>query len=177
MKTLTKLAIAAAVPAMAFATPAAAQVTADTDTFVVNLEGSVDSVCELEPSGSTTYGVDMTNLGNQGLLVIAYSCNSPYTVSLTSANGGMENTTSGGIVNIPYAVEAFTSGFSAVNVSSTDMDGTAVEIVSDSDWVNILNNIGGAAGNIDLNFTGITDQIAVAGDYEDTLTITLAADF
>ena len=89
----------------------------------------------------------------------------------------MENTTSGGAVNIPYAVEAFTSGFAAVNVSSTDMDGTPVAIVTDTDWVNIANNIGAAAGNIDLNFTGIGNQYAVAGDYEDTLTITLAADF
>ena len=89
----------------------------------------------------------------------------------------MENTTSSGAVNIPYAVEALATGFTVVNLSSTDMNGTSVAVITDSDWVNIANNIGAAAGQIDLNFTGIGSQYAVAGDYEDTLTITLAADF
>lgn len=178
MKMITKLAIAASVPALGFAAPASAQVTADSDQFVVNLVGSVQSQCELLPNGSTTFGVNMLNTGNQGSLAIGYSCNSPYTVSLTSTNGGMKNTTSGGVVNIPYAVEASATGVGAVTVNSnTEMNGTAFPIVTDSDWVNILANLGAASGNIDLNFSGIGNQYAVAGDYEDTLTITLAANF
>lgn len=175
MKVLTKLAIAAAIPAAVFAAPASAQVTPDSDSFVVNLAGSVESQCELLPDGSTNYDVDMLDLGNQGLLVIGYSCNSPYTVSLQSANGGMSNTTSGGAVLIPYAVEAVSTNNGAVTVNSGDMT-SPYDIVTETNWANILVNGGIAAGNMDLNFAGILDQYAVAGDYEDTLTIVLAAD-
>ncbi len=177
MKTLTKLAIAAAVPALAYAAPASAQVMEASDTFVVNLEGSVDSVCELLPNGSTTFDVDMTDFGNQGALAIAYNCNSPYAVYLESANGGMLNTTSSGVVNIPYDVEAVVLNVGSVNISSTAMNGSQQELVRETSWTNMFNNGGIAGGNIDLNFSGILDQWAVAGDYEDTLTITLAAEF
>jgi len=175
MKVLAKLAVAAAVPALAFAAPAAAQVTPDSDTFTVNLNGSVASQCALLPNGSVNFPVDMLNTGNQGLLAIAYSCNSPYTVSLESDNGGMLNTTSGGVVNIPYAVEAISTTSGAVAVNSQDMHGVPVTVITETSWLNILANGGLAAGNIDLNFTGILDQYAVAGDYEDTLTIVLEA--
>ena len=171
MNVLTKLAIAAAVPAAIFAAPAFAQ---DSESYVVNLAGSVESECELTPEGSTNFNVDMLEFGNQGLLALAYSCNSPYTISLQSLNGGMLNTTSGGAVNIPYAIEAISTD-GPVNIQSSAITSPVV-VISGGDWLNIFANGGGALGTMDLIFAGILDEYAVAGDYEDTLTITLAAD-
>jgi hypothetical protein len=170
MKVLTKLAIATAVPALVFAVPASAQ---DSEQFVLSLAGSVTSQCELLPEGSGNYNVNMLEFGDQGLGVIAYSCNSPYTVSLESANGGMYN--SAASLTIPYAVEAVSTNNGAITVESGDMHGTPVDIVTETNWANIFVNGGIAGGDLDLNFAGILDQYAVAGDYEDTLTIVLAA--
>lgn len=175
MKNLVKLAAVAAVPALMFATPAAAQ---DSESYVIGLSGSVDSNCELIPEGSGTFAVDMLNTGNQGSLTILYSCNSPYTVSLESANGGMEHQESGGAVNIDYDVEAsfLGIGFGATTTNSASMQGSPVVIVTDNDWANILVNGGTRTGNLDLSFDSISEY-AVAGTYEDELTITLAANY
>ncbi len=174
---MKKLALFAAVAtaAVAFAAPASAQVVADSESFTLNLAGSVDSNCELVPEGSGNYAVDMLNAGNQGALTIAYSCNSPYTVSLSSLNGGMRHSESNGAVNIDYDVEA--TGFapgSATSTNSADMFGTAVPIVTNSNWQNILTNAGLRQGNLDLSFDSLSEY-AVAGTYADELTITLAA--
>jgi len=171
---MKKALILAALPFALAAVPAAAQVTADTESYAIALSGSVASNCELIPEGSGTYNVDMLNSGNQGALAIVYSCNSPYKVLLSSANGGMLNTTSGGAVNIDYNVEASFLGFSATSTNSATMQGTPVAIVNNTDWQNILTNGGARSGNLDLSFDSV-NEFAVAGDYEDTLTITLAA--
>lgn len=174
MKTLVKLAAAAAVPALMIASPAAAQ---DSESYVIGLSGSVESNCELIPEGSGTFDVDMLNTGNQGSLTILYSCNSPYTVSLSSLNGGMLNTTSGGAVNIDYDVEASLFGpFGATTTNSADMQGSPVPIVTNNDWQNILTNGGLRTGNLDLSFDSL-NEYAVAGEYSDELTITLAANY
>lgn len=172
MKVLTKLAAAAAVPALVLAAPASAQ---DSEQFVLNLSGSVTSQCELVPEGSGNYNVDMLEFGDQDLGFIGYSCNSPYTVSLESANGGMFHLNSGGTILIPYAVEAVSSNSGPITVESGDMHGTPVDIVTVTDWANLLANGGVASGDLDLNFFGILDEYAVAGDYEDALTIVLQA--
>lgn len=172
MKVLTKLAVAAAVPALVFAVPASAQ---DSEQFVLNLAGSVASQCELLPEGSGNYNVNMLEFGDQDLGFIGYSCNSPYTVSIESANGGMYNLNSGGAVVIPYAVEASSTNSPPVTVESGDMHGTPVDIVTETNWANLLANGGIATGDLDLNFFGILDEYAVAGDYEDALTIVLQA--
>jgi len=173
MSKITKLLAAASVPALLFAVPAAAQ---DSEEFVLALSGSVDSNCELVPEGSGTYAVDMLDQGNQGVLTIAYSCNSPYTVSLQSLNGGMEHQESGGAVKIDYDVEAsfLGIGVGATSTNSASMQGAPVVIVTDNDWTNILFNGGTRTGNLDLSFDSIAEY-AVAGTYEDELTITLAA--
>ena len=62
-----------------FAGAAAAQ---DSEELVINLSGEVASNCERIPEGSANYTVDMLETDNQGFLAIAYSCNSPYTVTL-----------------------------------------------------------------------------------------------
>ncbi|MEO9599546.1 hypothetical protein [Parasphingorhabdus sp.] len=175
MKNFVKLAAAVAVPALMIATPAAAQ---DSESYVLGLSGSVDSNCELIPEGSGSFAVDMLNTGNQGSLTIVYSCNSPYTVSLESANGGMEHQESGGAVNIDYDVEAsfLGIGIGATTTNSASMQGTPVVIVTDNDWANILLNGGTRTGNLDLSFDSISEY-AVAGTYEDELTITLAANY
>lgn len=170
---MKKALILAALPFAIAAVPAAAQV-ADTENYAIALSGSVASNCELIPEGSGSYDVDMLNTGNQGALAIVYSCNSPYTVSLSSLNGGMLNTTSGGVVNIDYNVEASFFGFSATSTNSAAMQGSPVAIVTNNDWQNILLNGGARSGNLDLSFDNL-NEYAVAGEYEDTLTITLAA--
>ena len=174
MKAFALLATAAA-SALFVAAPASAQVAPDSESFTLALNGTVQSNCELIPEGSGTANVDMLNTGNQGALVIAYSCNSPYTVSLTSLNGGMRHAESNGAVNIDYDVEA--QGFFGGNQTSTNsatMHGTPVVIVTNNDWQNILTNGGLRTGNLDLSFDSL-NEYAVAGTYSDQLTITLAA--
>ncbi len=176
MKNLVKLAAMASVPALMIASPAMAQ---DSESYVIGLSGSVESNCELIPEGSGTFDVDMLNTGDQGSLTILYSCNSPYTVSLESANGGMEHQESGGAVNIDYDVEASFLGlgiFSPTTTNSVDMQGSPVVIVTNNDWQNILTNAGTRTGNLDLSFDSL-NEYAVAGTYEDSLTITLAANY
>ncbi|WP_084397938.1 hypothetical protein [Henriciella aquimarina] len=150
---------------------------ADSESLVINLAGEVDSNCELIPEGSTSYNVDMLDTGDQGFLAIAYSCNSPYTVTLQSANGGMEHVESGGAVNIDYDVDTRFWIFPTGSYNSqTDLSGAGAVIVTDNDWENILTNGGSRNGNLDLSFDSLAEY-AVAGTYEDTLTITLAANY
>lgn len=147
----------------------------DSEKLTINLSGEVDSVCELVPEGTASYNVDMLDGSNQGSLTILYSCNSPYTVSLASLNGGMRHAESGGSINIDYDVEA--AGFLGSNATSTnseDMDTTPVVIVTNSDWQNILFNGGLRTGNLQLSFDSLSEY-AVAGTYSDELTITLTA--
>jgi len=172
-RTLTTLA------AVAMLAGAATAVTPDSESLVISLGGEVESNCELAPEGTASYAVDMLNTGNQGSLTILYSCNSPYTVSLESANGGMEHQESSGAVNIDYDIEASFLGlgiFSPTSTNSADMNGTPVVIVQNNDWQNILTNAGIRTGNLDLSFDSL-NEYAVAGTYEDELTITLTADF
>ncbi|NJM49855.1 MAG: hypothetical protein HC843_02350 [Sphingomonadales bacterium] len=175
MKTLIKAASVISVAAALAATPAMAQ---DSESYVIGLSGSVASNCELVPEGSGTFNVDMLNPGNQGSLTILYSCNSPYTVSLSSLNGGMLNTTSGGVVNIDYDVEAsfLGLGIAATTTNSADMQASPVVIVTNNDWENIFFNGGTRTGNLDLSFDN-PQEYAVAGEYSDELTITLAANY
>lgn len=173
MKTLPKLAASIVVPAMFVAAPAMAQ---DSESYTIALSGSVDSNCELVPEGNGSFDVDMLETGNQGVLTILYSCNSPYTVSLESANGGMRHSESGGAVVIDYDVEAsfLGLGIGATTTNSAAMAGTPVAIVTNNDWQNILLNGGTRTGNLDLSFDSLAEY-AVAGTYEDELTITLEA--
>ncbi len=108
MKNTFKFAAAAVVPFAMMATPALA---GDSESYVLNLEGSVASNCELTPEGSATAAVDMLELGNQGFLVVGFSCNSPYELTLSSANGGMSHAESGGAVVIDYDVEIYLRRF------------------------------------------------------------------
>ena len=175
MNTFAKIAAAATIPALFAAAPVAAQ---DAESFTLALSGSVDSNCELVPEGSGSYAVDMLETGNQGALTILYSCNSPYTVSLQSLNGGMRHSESGGAVVIDYDVEAsfLGIGLGATSTNSASMQANPVVIVTDNDWANILVNGGTRTGNLDLSFDSLSEY-AVAGTYEDELTIELAANY
>jgi len=177
---MKKIIFTAAAAAVAFAAqPAMAQVApAPDETLTVNLNGSVPSVCDMDPEGSTNYAVDMLDTGNQGNLVIAYSCNSPYTVSLQSLNGGMRHSESNGLVNIPYGIETIgfdPTGVTTSNTSSTDMETSPAIIANVTSWQNILANLGVRYGELDLNFANNLNEYAVAGTYADELTITLSA--
>ncbi len=144
----------------------------DTESYAINDQGSVASNCEMTPEGSTTSTVDMLDTGNQNFLVAAFSCNSPYEVTLSSANGGMAHQESGGTVNIDYDIEATFGAFTTVN--SVGAQAGPVAIATEADWANILTNGGVRSGNLDLSFDTLAEY-AVAGTYSDTLTITLAA--
>lgn len=175
-RTIMKRTLTAIAAVAALCGTAAAQ---DSESLEIALNGEVESNCELVPEGAASFDVDMLDVGNQGSLTILYSCNSPYTVSLESANGGMWHTQSGGGVNIDYDVEASFLGlgmFSPTTTNSADMEGTPVDIVVNNDWQNILTNGGNRTGNLDLSFDNVAEY-AVAGNYIDTLTITLAADY
>ena len=170
-RTLTAIAAAAALTAGSASA-------LDSETLDITLSGEVDSNCELIPEGTASYDVDMLETGNQGSLTILYSCNSPYTVSLESLNGGMYHNQSSGGVNIDYDVEAsfLGIGIGATSTNSASMAGTPVTIVTNNDWQNILFNGGTRTGNLDLSFDSPTEY-AVAGTYSDVLTIILAADY
>jgi len=175
---MKKIFFAGVSAAIAFAaSPALAQVTPDEESYTLNLAGEVESNCELVPEGSGNFTVNMLETGNQGSLVIGYSCNSPYTVSLTSLNGGMSHSESGGVVNIDYDIEA--SGFlpgTQTSTNSADIFGAPEVIVTNNDWQGIFFNGGARSGNLDLSFDSLS-EIAVAGTYSDELTITLAANW
>lgn len=157
-----------------------AQIAPDSDTLNYELNGTIDSVCVLTPNGTSVVNVDMGNFGNQGLAAVAYSCNSPYTLTISSANGGLEHQESGGAITIEYDVETF--GFLNDDVgngpqtfNSAAIGTTAATVAQDLSWTNILFNGGIQTGNIDLTFPGLL-QSNVAGTYQDTLTLTLTAD-
>ena len=158
------------------ATPAMAQ---DSDELVINLAGEVASVCAMTPDGPVNYNVDMTETGDQGNITIAYSCNSPYELRLSSANGGMEHQESSGAFTIPYGVETFgfelPNGFGASDIDSASIHNNATAIAAVTDWANIFANGGARSGELDLNFAGQLDKLGTAGTYEDTLTVTLQA--
>ena len=174
------LLVSGAVIAMA-ATPAMAQVSKDSDSLTINLEGEVQSVCAMTPDGPINATVDMTETGDQGNIVVAYSCNSPYELRLSSLNGGMRHFESGGQFTVPYAIETvgfeLQNGFVATDINSGAIHNTPTAIAAVSDWANIVANAGVRTGELDLNFAGQLDKLGAAGTYQDTLTVTLAADW
>lgn len=170
MNTATKLMLAA-IPAMLAASPAMAAVTADSDSVEINLNGEVASVCFLTPDGPVTKTLNMTNVTAQQLVGILYSCNSPYTVTLTSQNGGLKHNSAP--FKVAYDVRiAGTGGFQTRSAQSLT---GGVAIAQDTDWTNIALNGGGQALTFDLNFNGLTDY-QVAGTYSDKLTVSIKAD-
>lgn len=88
----------------------------------------------------------------------------------------MRHSESGGAVNIDYDVEAsfLGLGIGATSTNSASMQAAPVVIVTNTDWTNILLNGGTRTGNLDLSFDSLAEY-AVAGTYEDELTITLKA--
>ena len=172
MEKLSKFAVAVAL----LATTAPAMAAGDSESYKINLTGSVASNCELIPEGTGNYNVDMLETGNQGVLTILYSCNSPYTVSLQSLNGGMKHVESGGAVNIDYDIEAsfLGLGIGATTTNSASMQASPVVVVTNNDWQNILTNGGTRTGNLDLSFDSLSEY-AVAGTYSDVLTVVLKA--
>lgn len=168
----------AAVALMAGA--AHAQLTPDTDSLEYQLNGTIDSVCVLAPNGTSVVNVDMSNLGNQGLAAVIYSCNSPYTLSITSANGGLRHNESNGAIVIQYDVETFgfgndDFGNGPQSFNSAAIQATPAVVAQDLSWTNILLNGGLQTGNLDLIAPSLANT-NVAGTYLDTLTLTLTAD-
>lgn len=149
-----------------------AAVTPDSETLVYNLTGEIASVCTLAPDGPVDVNVNMSDTGNQNYTIIAYSCNSPYHLTLKSANGGMKHTVDSSI-NVPYAIET-NFGFGATYQSTAIT--SPVTIASESSWASIWANGGVKTGNIDLGVEPQANDRDVAGTYKDTLTLVLTAD-
>lgn len=175
MKKLISGMVAAAVVALSVGSAGAE--TLDKKEYAINLTGSVASLCVMTPNGSTTKTVDMANTGNQVLLGVAYSCNSPYKLTVASKNGGMKHQS--GTFTIPYDLETnFLSSGGAKKIAAASMASAPVLVDSVATWNNVLTlaQAGLQTGNIDLAFPDAS-KYAVAGKYDDTITITLAADF
>lgn len=171
-----KYVLLSAVAAVAMTGAAYAQ---DSESLTYELNGSIDSNCELVPEGTIAVNVDMLDFGNQGLAAVAYSCNSPYTLTIESLNGGMEHQESGGAIVIEYDVETFgffndDFGNGPNSFNSAAIQGTPGLVAEDLSWTNILLNGGVQTGNIDLIFPGLAES-NVAGTYEDELTLVLEA--
>lgn len=169
-----------AIAAVALMAGIANAITPDTDSLEYQLNGTIDSVCVLAPNGTSVVNVDMTNFGNQGLAAVAYSCNSPYTLTISSLNGGLEHQESGGAITIEYDVETFgflndDIGNGPQSFNSVAIASTPATVAQDLSWTNILLNGGIQTGNLDLVFPAPA-QSNVAGTYSDTLTLTLTAD-
>ncbi|MBI1193491.1 MAG: hypothetical protein GC205_09990 [Bacteroidetes bacterium] len=170
-----------AVIAMAFVAGAAqAQVAPDSESLQYELSGTIASNCVLVPNGTSVVNVDMSNFGNQGLAAVAYSCNSPYTLRIASANGGLQHQESGGAITIAYDVETFgflndDFGNGPQSFNSAAIAATPAVVAQDLSWTNILLNGGVQTGNLDLVAPSLANS-SVAGTYQDTLTLTLTAD-
>lgn len=176
---VSKILCGASIAAIALATSANAAVTADSEDLTIVLNGEVASVCTLVPDGTLTRTINMTNINAQSVLPIVgwgYSCNSPYKLTIQSANGRMENLQSNGQFGVNYDLK-ITGTNGTQTVSSQNIKTTPAVIDSKSSWTNVLSGAGAqAVANLDLQFPGLT-TIGVAGSYQDTLTVTLKADF
>lgn len=173
-RTFTAIAAAAAL----FAGTATAQtLVADSETLTYNLNGFVQSQCELTPNGNQSKNVVMTAPNAQGIGQIVFSCNSPYEVTVQSTNGGMQHAQS--TLLIPYQLRHGGSiGSEPTNYGpyydSSDL--TTAKVLDESDdWQSIASNRGQRQINLDVLFDD--DTYAVAGNYSDTLTVTLTAVF
>lgn len=174
-RTLTAI---AAVTALLAGTATAQTLTPDSETLTYNLNGFVQSSCELTPNGNQNKNVVMTAPNAQGIGQITFSCNSPYEVTVVSANGGMQHGQSP--LLIPYQLRHGGSiGTEPTNYGpyydSSALTGTGQTLDESDDWLSIASNRGQRQINLDVLFDD--DTYAVAGNYTDTLTVTLTAVF
>lgn len=171
-RTLTAIATAALL-----AGAASAQVvpTPDVETLDYALSGFVESECELATSNGTSRNVIMTAENAQGITALTFSCNSPYTLTVSSLNGGMEHQQSGGTLLIPYQLRTGgaipTGGTTSYVFYTSDQLSSPQVLDSTTDWLSLASNEGTRQINLDVMFTD--DTYAVAGNYSDVLTITL----
>jgi spore coat protein U-like protein len=166
---------AAAVATLGLAGAANAAVTPDQETLVYNLNGEVQSQCTLSPDGPVNFTMNMTDYGNQGIAGIVFGCNSPYQLKIRSENGGMKHQQSS--LRLEYDVKfigfAANVGLVANTLQSQNITADTV-FVSNTAWENIVTNMGAAAGTLELDVPPLAER-AVAGNYSDTLTVTLTA--
>lgn len=158
---------------------AAHAVTPDSETLTYKLSGEIASTCELVPEGTINYTVDMTNLGNQGFAAVAYSCNSPYTLTIETLNGGMRHVESNGAITVDYRIETFGftggSGAGPQVFIASQVKSNPEELDKVTTWESLLANAGIQTGNMDLIFPGLSEY-PVAGTYKDEVKLVLKAD-
>lgn len=171
-RTLTAIAAMAAV----FAGTASAQnvLVGDTETLNYNLTGFVQSECTMTPNGNVNRNIVMDAVNAQGVGAVEFSCNSPYTLSVKSANGGMQHQQSSLLIPYQLRTGSLLENQGTLVIDSADLaQGDGEEVETSTDWLSIIANRGKRQINLDVGFTD--DTFRVAGNYSDTLTVTLKA--
>lgn len=173
---MKRLIPAIAVAAMlAGAAHAQQALTPDTQSLDYTLNGFVDSTCELSTSNGTTRNIDMTRGSPaQGITTLSFSCNSPYTLTAESEFGGFRHDESGGTLNVPYRLRTGGSigdASTSFRFFTSDVLTSPQTLDSTSNWLSLLSNAGTRSMNLDVLFDD--DTFAVAGNYQDVITITL----
>ncbi len=175
-RTLTAIAAATALLA---GTGSAQTLVADQEVLTYNLGGFVQSECNLTPNGTVNKNVIMTAENAQGVGQINFSCNSPYQVAISSANGGMKHQQSPLVIPYQLRHAGKLNSEASVNygpyVGSDTLAAPGLVVEESLDWLSIASNAGYRQINIDVLFDD--DTYAVAGNYSDALTVTLTAVF
>ena len=162
----------AAMVALLYAGSAAAQTS-----VTVTLRGEVEKECSITGLASSVAFGDLTMTGNQ-TLNFTLSCNAPYTYTLASTYAALRHSSGptappGFTALMPYSVRIIipreTTPIDNTCASSTILAGSQTCTFTSSGTEISLN----AAAEIRLIWTGLSNLIA--GNYSDTLTLTVQA--
>lgn len=176
------------------ATAMAQVATSDSEAATLTLTGAIPVECSLglgdtsTSSASRTVNLNQGRLTNQAMPSLYYGCNAPYTLTVSSANGGMRNQ------NAPDGSYQYTARY-GLNFNGTPTGAangaagldqyelgqtrtTPFPIVTQG-WSNIaslVNQISVLNVEVDLGAGGATDGTNyLAGSYEDVLTFEISA--
>ena len=150
--------------------------TFDSEELKINLSGTIASQCILSPDGSLNKTVNMLSSAKQELTTWTYNCNSPYKLTLKSEKGKMANMQSGDTFGYDYDIVL--SGYlGAPNgaLKASQIQSTPAVIDSKTSWTNLFVDGGVQNAKLDLifNIANTPYGAGVAGEYKDTLTVTL----
>ncbi|MGJ3231994.1 MAG: hypothetical protein ACFE0P_09360 [Oceanicaulis sp.] len=165
----------------------------DSDTAVLNLFGTVDAECEIAwaeggQSKDVHFEVDDTAEVNGGTDeydagTLEASCNSPYTVTMSSANGEMRHHSQS---NLMFDYRINFAGDSTEEIQAEDAQAAPQEVASISTFDFLSDNGSDLELEVKINFffssasdTGFLapeDRQLIAGEYTDTLTFEVVAD-
>ncbi|MDD1794548.1 hypothetical protein L4D06_03265 [Enterovibrio makurazakiensis] len=166
---MTKLGIGSITLSTLFAASFAASVSADPISLLIT--GNVDPVCEVTGLSTVSYNAGPLDQGlslSSSALPIDVKCNykSGAVITLATLNGGLTSAeATGEVVDYKATLTAGALGAFALNTSSLGAGGTAAGVFSGATL---------AAGVPSTLQIEILDDATFAGDYTDTLTVTIA---